>query len=168
MPAPDVEPITSPPSHWSIFTEEPSYPIYPMDEVKICPIERMDKKTNVPLEQPTTKEPPVEVNENPMFQPFDSIEAKLTASTTYNESVDVSSTYIRAVKEEKKSSFQTELQFPFDAQSFTSGSLPNGKEFKILIDMGATHSYLSKSFFDTDPYLHKFPKIQNQRPPVSL
>ena len=38
MPAPDVEPITSLPSHWSIFTEEPSYPVYPMDEVKICPI----------------------------------------------------------------------------------------------------------------------------------
>ena len=160
MSAPDIEPITSPPSHWSIFTEEPSYPMYPMDKVKICPIKRMDEKTDVPLEQPTTKEPPVEVNENPMFQPFNSIEAKLTASTTYNESVDISSTYIGAVKEDNKGSFQTELQFPFDAQSFTSGSLPNGKEFKILIDTGATHSYLSKSFYDTNPYLHKFPKIK--------
>ena len=120
----------------------------------------MDKKTNIPLEQPTTKEPPAEVSENPMFQPFDSIEAKLTVSTTYDESVDVSPTYIGAVKEENKSSFQTELQFPFDAQSFTSGSLLNGKEFKILIDTGATHSYLSKSFYDTNPYLHKFPKIE--------
>ena len=73
MSAPDIEPITSPPSHWSIFTEEPSYPVYPMDEVKICPTKRMDEKTNIPLEQPTTKEPPVEVNENPMFQPFNSI-----------------------------------------------------------------------------------------------
>ena len=160
MPTPDVEPITSPPSHWLIFTEEPSYPVYPMDEVKICPIIRMDEKTDVPLEQSTTKEPPAEINENPMFQPYDSIKAKLTASTTYDESVDVSSTYIGAVKEENKGSFQTELQFPFDAQSFTSGSLPNGKEFKILIDMGATHSYLSKSFYDTNPYLHKFPKIK--------
>ena len=160
MPAPDVEPITSPPSHGLIFTEEPTYHVYPMDEVKICPIKRMDEKTNVPLEQPTTKEPPAEVSENLMLQPFDSIEAKLTASTTYDESVDISSTYIGAVKEENKSSFQTELQFPFDAQSFTSGSLLNGKEFKILIDTGATHSYLSKSFYDTNPYLNKFPRIK--------
>ena len=113
----------------------------------------------MPLEQSTTKKPPTEVNGNPIFQPFDSIEAKLTASTTYDESVDVSTTYIRAVKDENNGSFRTELQFPFDTQSFTSGSLPNGKEFKILIDMGATHSYLSKSFYDTNPYLHKFPKI---------
>ena len=160
MPTPDVEPIVSVPSHWSIFTEEPSYPVYPMDEVKICPIVRMDKKTDVPLEHSTTKEPPTEVNENRIFQPFNSIKAKLTASTTYDESVDVSTTYIGAVKEENNGPFQTELQFPFDAQSFTSGSLPNGKEFKILIDMGATHSYLSKSFYDTNPYLHKFPKIK--------
>ena len=67
MSAPDVEPITSPPSHWLIFTEEPSYPVYPMDEVKIYPIKRMDEKTDVPSEQPTTKEPPAEANENPMF-----------------------------------------------------------------------------------------------------
>ena len=105
MPTPDVEPITSPPSHWSIFTEEPSYPMYLMDEVKICPIKRMDEKTDLPLGQPTTKEPPAEVSENPMFQPFNSIKAKLTASTTYDESVDVSSTYIGAVKEENKGSF---------------------------------------------------------------
>ena len=109
MPGTDVEPIMSPPSHWSIFTEEPSYPIYLMDEVKICPIKSMDKETNIPLEQPTTKESPAKVSENPMFQPFNSIKAKLTASTTYDESVDISSTYIGAVKEENKGSFQTEL-----------------------------------------------------------
>ena len=160
MPTPDVEPIVSVPSHWLIFTEEPSYPVYPMDEVKICPMVQMDEKTDVPLEQSTTKKPPKEVNENPIFQPFDSIKAKLTASTTYDESVNVSTTYIGAVKEENNGSFQTELQFPFDAQSFTSGSLSNGKEFKILIDTGVTHSYLSKSFYDTNPYLHKFPKIK--------
>ena len=120
----------------------------------------MDEKTNMPLEQSTTKEPTTEANENPIFQSFNGIEAKLTASTTYDESVDVSTTYIGAMKEENNGSFQTELQFPLDTQSFTSGSLLNRKEFKILIDMGATCSYLSKSFYNINPYLHKFLKIK--------
>ena len=95
-----------------------------------------------------------------MFQPFDRVEAKLTSSAMYDESTDISTTYIGAVKESGNSPFKSDLEYSFDTQSFTTGTLPNGKEFRILIDTGAIRSYLSKSFYDSNVYLNKFPKIK--------
>ena len=30
--------VESPPAHWSTFTEEPSYPSYPVDELELHPV----------------------------------------------------------------------------------------------------------------------------------
>ena len=101
------------PTIWPIFTEEPSY-------------------SNSPTEGPN----------HPLFQPFESIKGKLTDLSAYDESIDVSSTYLSSAKDDNKSNFQLELKYNFDPKSFT------------------TCSYLSKSFFDSNVYLHKFPKIK--------
>ena len=84
----------------------------------------------------------------------------MTLSATYDESTDISTTYIGAVKEDGNFPFKSNLEYSFDTQSFTTGTLPNRKEFRILIDTGATRSYLSKSFYDSNVYLHRFPKIK--------
>ena len=95
--------------------------------------------------------------ENPLLHPFDSINAKVTTAAAYDEATDVSTTYIGPAQSDPQCAYQLELEFNFDAQSFTTGILPDGKELRILIDTGATWSYLSKSFFDSNPHLHKYP-----------
>ena len=127
--------------------------------MELCPI-ASPNQGNTLLEGGVFQAPPPELNDNLKYQPFESIEAKLTSAATYDESTDISTTYIGAVKEENKSPFQPDLEYSFNTQSFMTGTLPNGKEFRILIDTGATRSYLSKSFYDSSTYLHKFPKIK--------
>ena len=40
---------------------------------------------------------------------------------------------------------KTEKQFPITGQGFASGKLLDGTECQILLDTGATKSYMSKS-----------------------
>ena len=149
-----------PPVHWSIFTKEPSYPTYPVDELEIHPVISQSDQVDTPLGQRDSQATPQEPEPNLLFQPFNSVEAKLTSSAMYDESTDISTTYIGAVKKDGNPPFKPDLEYSFDTHSFTTGTLPNGKEFRILIDTGATRSYLSKSFYDSNVYLHKFPKIK--------
>ena len=41
--------VELPPAHWSIFTEEPSYPMYPVDELEIHPVVSPNDEVNTLL-----------------------------------------------------------------------------------------------------------------------
>ena len=56
--------------------------------------------------------------------------------------------------------FELNQEFSFDPQAYAKGVLPNGKDFRILIDTGATSSYFSKDFYDNNPDLHTLPKYK--------
>ena len=156
----EIDPMTEDhaPSLWSIFTEQPTYPTHSDNGFNIRPMAHIVPHYELPLDEAESTDTPS--SENPLHQPFDSINAKITAASTYDETTDVSTTYIGPLRNDMKSTYQFELEYNFDAQLFTTGILPDGKEFRILIDTGATRSYLSKSFFDSNPYLHKFPQIK--------
>ena len=42
---------------------------------------------------------------------------------------------------------KAEEKFPITGQGYASGKLLDGTECQILLDMGATKSYLSKSYY---------------------
>ena len=43
----------------------------------------------------------------------------------------------------------------------TDGELLGGGKLDILLDTGASKSYMSKAFYLNNPHLHKFPKFQS-------
>ena len=47
---------------------------------------------------------------------------------------------------------------PFDGRGMSKAYLSNGTPIKMLFDSGASRSYLSKRFYDTNPMLHDMPK----------
>ena len=49
--------------------------------------------------------------------------------------------------------------FPISEQGFVMGKLMNGKECQILLDTGASKSYMSKSYYLRCKSLHKLPKF---------
>ena len=54
---------------------------------------------------------------------------------------------------------KAEERFPITGQGFTSGKLLDGMECQILLDTGATKSYMSKSYYLQCKTLHALPKL---------
>ena len=54
---------------------------------------------------------------------------------------------------------RAEERFPITAQGYTRGELLDGTDCEILIDTGASKSYMSKSYFMRCKSLHTLPKF---------
>ena len=57
--------------------------------------------------------------------------------------------------------FSPEPTFPIAHNCHTDGELLGGGKLDILLDTGASKSYMSKAFYLNNPHLHKFPKFQS-------
>ena len=93
---------------------------------------------------------------------FEGVKASLEPIACHRSS-DVGTTYIGLAEDNlQHPKFELQQEFSFDPQSYAKGFLPNGKDFKILIDTGATSSYFSKEFYDNNPDLHSLPKYKSR------
>ena len=54
---------------------------------------------------------------------------------------------------------KAEEKFPITGQGFTSGKLLDGTACQILLDTGATKSYMSKNYYLRCKCLNTLPKI---------
>ena len=59
------------------------------------------------------------------------------------------------------SKIKAEERFPITGQGFASGKLLDGMECQILLDTGATKSYMSKSYYLRCKMLHALPKFSS-------
>ena len=81
----------------------------------------------------------------------------------HHRSSDVGSTYIGVAEDTSLwPKFELNQKFSFDPQAYARGILPNEKDFRILIEMGATSSYFSKDFYDNNLDLHTLPKYKSR------
>ena len=65
----------------------------------------------------------------------------------FNENSDLSTTYLGQTKVMRDTKIKAEERFPITGQWFASGKLLDGTECQILLDTGATKSYMSKSYY---------------------
>ena len=84
---------------------------------------------------------------------------KYPQETRFDESTDLSTTYLGKVDQTRKSVIRTEESFPISGQEYTLGKLLDKTVFSILIDMDASKSYMSKSFYMRSRILHTLPKF---------
>ena len=61
----------------------------------------------------------------------------------------------------RDSKIRAEELFPITGQGFASGKLLDGTECQILLDTGATKSYMSKSYYLQCKTLHALPKFSS-------
>ena len=71
----------------------------------------------------------------------------------------MSTTCLGKVEQTRKSEIRAEESFPISVQGYTVGKLSDKMECSILIDMGASKSYMSKSFYMRSRILHTLPKF---------
>ena len=65
----------------------------------------------------------------------------------FNENSDLSATYLGQTEMTRDTKIKAKERFPITGQGFASGKLLDGMECQILLDTGATKSYMSKSYY---------------------
>ena len=77
----------------------------------------------------------------------------------FNENSDLSMMYLGQTKMTRDTRIKAEERFPITGQRFASGKLLDSTECQILLDIGATKSYMSKSYYLQCKTLHALPKF---------
>ena len=65
----------------------------------------------------------------------------------FDKNSDLNTTYLGQTKMNRNTNIKAEEGFPFTGHGFTSAKLLDGTDCRILLDTGATKSYMSKSFY---------------------
>ena len=79
----------------------------------------------------------------------------------YDNAVDVTTTYLGHESIRITDTFRPEQAFPLHSNCHTWGQFVGGGTLDILLDTGASKSYMSKGFYMRHPHIHKYPKFNS-------
>ena len=68
-------------------------------------------------------------------------------ASKFDENSDLNMMYLGQADMTRSTKINAEVRFPITGQGFASGKLLDGTECQILLDTGATKSYMSKSYY---------------------
>ena len=74
----------------------------------------------------------------------------------------LSTTYLGKIDMKREDIMKAEESFPISEQGFVIGKVLNGEECQILLDTGASKSYMSKSYYLRCKTLHNLPKFASK------
>ena len=90
---------------------------------------------------------------------YNGIQSKILSTTRVDENSHLSTTYLGRVDTTRASKIKAEETFPISEQGYTVGKLLDGSECQILLDTGASQSFMSKSHYLHCRLLHLLPKF---------
>ena len=93
------------------------------------------------------------------FDKYECIYSEISQVTRFDENTDLSMTYLGKRGQTRKSVIRAEEGFSIPGQGYTVGKLADKTNCNILIDTGASQSYMSKSFYMQSKILHALPKF---------
>ena len=100
-----------------------------------------------------------EVMKDRYMDMYDEVYAEVVTTSRFDENVDLSTTYLGRNNMQREEMLKAEESFPISEQGFVKGKLTNGEECQILLDTGASKSYMSKSYYLRCKSLHDLPKF---------
>ena len=92
---------------------------------------------------------------------YEGVYAEMVYANKFNENSDLSMTYLGQIGMMRDTKIKVEERFPITGQGFASGKLLDGTECQILLDTGATISYMSKLYYLQCKTLHVLPKFSS-------
>ena len=147
-------------SLWSIISDRPSYTIHPKTSGvsgsgcrDFCVDKLNHQNPTDELEIPSNFEGIV-ANDY-LFHQNDTI-AELHINRSYDDLLDVSTTYLGTDLVQITDISNAQPSFPITLDCHTDGELPGGGKLDILLDTGASKSYMAKAFYMHHPHLHHF------------
>ena len=90
---------------------------------------------------------------------YEGIYAEIVSSDRFDEDTDLSAMYLRQIDMTRDREVKAEENFPITTCGYTKGKLMDNSECDILVDTGASKSYMSKSYFMRCKSLHSLPKL---------
>ena len=153
-------------TNWSVFSDKIRYVDSSMNEtpkLTIRPLEgKKHRRLFNTLEIQEDQIPEMIFEENKVKEYFDSyegIQSEISQVTRFDDSTDFSMAYLGRIGQTRKSVIRAEESFPISGQGYTVGKLSDKTGCNILIDTGASQSYMSKSFYMQSRILHALPKF---------
>ena len=93
---------------------------------------------------------------------YKGVKSEILSTTRFDENSDLSMTYLGKVKVVRKNKITTEEKFPISEQGYTTGKLLYGAKCQVLLDTGASKSFMSKSHYLCCKALHLLPKFASK------
>ena len=155
--------------HWSVFTENlrytapnkptPGYGIQAQGCMDFSPdrVSRIDNAKDVSMA-------PLDFSYMPASEYMDKYEgitSELNVNMEYDDAVDISTTYLGQDSIRLTDVFKPEQAFPIYSNCHAKGQFVGGDSIDILLDTGASKSYMSKAFYMRHTHLHKYPKFHS-------
>ena len=91
---------------------------------------------------------------------YDSISNRLHDTKSFQDNRDISTTYLGKENITREDEFLPELSFPINVKSHTEGKIVGGNKLDMLLDTGASQSYMSKAYYMKNPQLHSLPRYK--------
>ena len=92
---------------------------------------------------------------------YEGIHSDIVSSNRFDKNSDLSTTYLGRV-DKRNQQLKAEESFPISEHCYTSGKLLAGTECQLLLDTGASKSFMSKSFYMQCQSLHSLPKFASK------
>ena len=155
--------------HWSVFTEHLRYTI----PETVAPgfdiqgqgcLDFSPERLNRPDQAKEVSMAPLEFHHMPASEyldKYDGITSELNVNMEYDDSVDVTTTYLGYESVKITDTFHPEQAFPIYSNCHTWGQFVGGGMLDVLLDTRASKSYMSKAFYMRHPHLHKYPKFNS-------
>ena len=90
---------------------------------------------------------------------YEGIQSEILNTTRFEKNSDLSTTYLGKVDRSKNTKMKAEESFPISEQGYTLGKLLDRTECQILLDTGASKSFMSKPYYMCCKSLHPLPKF---------
>ena len=90
---------------------------------------------------------------------YKGIQSEILSTTRFDENSDLSTTYLGKADKSKNNKIKAEESFPISEQGYTMGELLDGTECQILLDTGASKSFMSRFYYMHWKSLHSLHKF---------
>ena len=93
---------------------------------------------------------------------YEGIHSDIVSYNRFDKNSDLSTTYLGRIDKRDQHKLKVEESFPMSEHGYTSGKLLDGTECQLLLDTGASKSFMSKSFYMWCRSLHSLPKFASK------
>ena len=156
---------------WSIFSDNVRYVQHDQITSQNLNIDTLDYRDHedlyLKLKEEETETLDVDFGLNPditksrYLDIYGGVYAEMVSTNKFNENSYLSMTYLGQTEITRDTKIKAEERFPITGQGFASGKLLDGMECQILLDTGATKSYMSKSYYLWCKTLHALPQFSS-------
>ena len=109
-----------------------------------------------------------DVTKSRYLDTYEDVYAEMVYANKFNENSDLSMTYLGQIEVMMDTKIKAEERFPITGQGFASRKLLDGMECQILLDTGATKSYMLKSYYLQCKTLHALPKFSSNTQKIQV